>query len=50
MNTIGGNNWRVPGQWIAWEVEAPEDGLYNITIKGRQEPAKRDLFHTLYAD
>lgn len=37
MNTIGGNNWRVPGQWIAWEVEAPEDGLYNITIKGRQE-------------
>lgn len=37
MNTIGGNNWRVPGQWIAWEVAVPEDGLYHITVKGRQE-------------
>nr|WP_082967727.1 extracellular solute-binding protein [Paenibacillus oryzae] len=37
MNTIGGNNWRVPGQWIAWEMDAPEDGLYRIAIKGRQE-------------
>lgn len=37
MNTIGGNNWRVPGQWIAWEIEVPEDGLYHLTIKGRQE-------------
>ncbi|WP_046234353.1 extracellular solute-binding protein [Paenibacillus algorifonticola] len=37
MNTIGGNNWRVPGQWIAWDIEAPEDGLYRIAIKNRQE-------------
>ncbi|MHA7965277.1 extracellular solute-binding protein [Paenibacillus sp. CAU 1782] len=37
MNTIGGNNWRVPGQWIAWEMDVPEDGLYRIAIKGRQE-------------
>lgn len=37
MNTIGGNNWRVPGQWIAWEMEVPEDGLYKIAIKSRQE-------------
>lgn len=37
MNTIGGNNWRVPGGWIAWEVEAPEDGLYRIALKNRQE-------------
>lgn len=37
MNTIGGNNWRVPGQWIAWEMDVPEDGLYKIAIKGRQE-------------
>lgn len=37
MNTVGGNNWRVPGQWIAWEVEAPEDGLYRIALKNRQE-------------
>jgi ABC-type glycerol-3-phosphate transport system substrate-binding protein len=37
MNTIGGNNWRVPGQWIAWEMDVPEDGLYKIAIKSRQE-------------
>jgi ABC-type glycerol-3-phosphate transport system substrate-binding protein len=37
MNTIGGNNWRVPGGWIAWDVEVPEDGLYRIAIKHRQE-------------
>lgn len=37
MNTIGGNNWRVPGQWITWEMDVPEDGLYKIAIKSRQE-------------
>lgn len=37
MNTIGGNNWRLPGQWITWEIEAPEDGLYRIALKSRQE-------------
>ncbi|MBD7967511.1 extracellular solute-binding protein [Paenibacillus sp. Sa2BVA9] len=37
MNTIGGNNWRLPGQWISWEIEAPEDGLYRIALKSRQE-------------
>jgi len=37
MNTIGGNNWRSPGQWIAWEIDVPEDGLYELAIKSRQE-------------
>jgi len=36
MNTIGGMNWRMPGQWITWEVEVPEDGLYKIAFKNRQ--------------
>ncbi|MFC4600786.1 extracellular solute-binding protein [Cohnella hongkongensis] len=36
MNTIGGNNWRLPGQWIAWEVEVPEDGLYKLAFKVKQ--------------
>ena len=37
VNSIGGDNmWRQPGQWIAWEVEAPEDGLYKIAVKYRQ--------------
>ncbi|MDF2587507.1 MAG: hypothetical protein K0S41_1348 [Anaerocolumna sp.] len=36
LNMTGGYQWRVPGQWIEWEIEVPEDGLYNISIKGRQ--------------
>jgi len=36
LNYIGGDPWRIPGQWIEWEVEVPEDGFYQITIKGRQ--------------
>lgn len=37
LNTIGGNyTWKLPGQWIEWEIEAPEDGLYKLFIKARQ--------------
>lgn len=36
LNTIGGSKWAVPGQWLEWEVEVPEEGLYTIAIKGRQ--------------
>ncbi len=36
LNYTGGDAWRLPGQWIEWEFEVPEDGFYNITIKGRQ--------------
>jgi len=36
LNMIGGNSWRVSGQWIEWEFDAPENGLYRIGIKGRQ--------------
>jgi ABC-type glycerol-3-phosphate transport system substrate-binding protein len=36
LNMIGGQSWRVAGQWIEWEFEAPENGLYRISIKGRQ--------------
>ena len=37
LNTIGGNStWKLPGQWIEWNVEVPEDGLYKLFIKARQ--------------
>lgn len=36
LNMIGGNSWRVPGQWIEWDFEVPEDGYYSITVKARQ--------------
>ncbi len=36
LNTIGGTNWNQNGQWISWEVTVPEDGLYEIAVKYRQ--------------
>lgn len=36
INSIGGLNWKLPGQWIEWEFEAPEDGLYQIAFKEKQ--------------
>lgn len=45
LNTIGGNRWSLLGQWIAWEFEVPETGLYKIAIKARQNVAE-GLFTT----
>lgn len=36
LNNIGGEAWRIAGQWIEWQFDVPEDGLYNISFKGRQ--------------
>ncbi len=36
LNAIGGDAWRVAGQWIEWECEVPEDGLYQLSFKARQ--------------
>lgn len=36
MNTIGGYNWRYPGQWITWSFNVEKAGLYRIDIRARQ--------------
>ena len=36
LNTIGGTAWNEPGEWITWEVEVPEDGLYRILTRFSQ--------------
>lgn len=36
MNYVGGDAWRASGQWVEWDITVPEDGYYNITVKGRQ--------------
>ena len=40
LNYIGGDTWSKNGQWIEWNITVPEDGLYNIMIKGRQNYAR----------
>lgn len=36
LNTIGGERWSRPGDWIRWAFEVPESGLYKIAIKAKQ--------------
>ena len=31
-NTIGGNSWRLVGQWIEWDFDVDESGYYNISL------------------
>lgn len=39
LNTIGGANWRISGDVINWEIEVPEDGLYEISLRVKQKAA-----------
>jgi len=51
LNYIGGDPWTHPGEWIEWEFEVPEDGYYNISIKGRQMYQRGALSgRTIYID
>ena len=39
LNTIGGNGgdkWKIAGQWIEWEFEVPETGMYKIIPRFKQ--------------
>ena len=36
LNYTGGDSWKIPGQWIEWELEVPENGWYTISLKARQ--------------
>lgn len=40
MNTIGGVNWKIPGQWISWEVDIPKDGLYEFGLRYKQNTVR----------
>ena len=51
LNVIGGDAWNAAGQWIEWEVEVPEDGYYNISLKTRQAYQRGSLScRMLYVD
>jgi len=51
INTIGGYNWRLPGQWIEWDIDVPEDGLYELSFIAQQNWV-RGIYSTrkLYID
>ncbi len=35
-NTIGGNSWRLVGQWIEWEFNVESRGYYEIALHDKQ--------------
>lgn len=43
LNTIGGYNWRVIGDWISWDVQVEEEGLYQLNLSMLQN-TKRGVF------
>ena len=44
LNTIGGNRWSRPGESITWEIDIPEDGLYHLGAR-----LKQDLVRGMYS-
>lgn len=39
-NTIGGNSWRLIGDWLEWEFEVSQSGYYNIELLCKQNFTK----------
>ena len=51
LNYVGGEAWSSSGQWIEWDFEVPEDGYYNIMIKGRQNYSRGSISsRSIYID
>ena len=42
-NTIGGSRWSTVGDWITWEFEVDEPGLYQVSFRAKQN-LSRGLF------
>ncbi|WP_053374937.1 extracellular solute-binding protein [Paenibacillus sp. FJAT-27812] len=32
-NVLGGQRWRLPGEWVEWKLTVPENGWYEIDLK-----------------
>ena len=47
LNSIGGDNWKVLGDWISWTIEVPEDGWYNISLRTRQNLVRGMYSHRM---
>ncbi len=36
QNIVGGTGYSLPGQWIEWKIDVPQDGWYALDFKYRQ--------------
>ncbi len=37
FNEIGREKWQDPGAWLSWKINVPEDGLYKIAVRYKQD-------------
>lgn len=37
LNCIGSSNWKYTGQWIEWTVTVPQEGLYTLSFRVKQD-------------
>ena len=47
LNSIGGDSWKVLGDWIIWEFEVEEAGFYNISMRARQNLVRGMYSHRM---
>lgn len=45
LNTIGGYRWQNVGEYVEWNVEAPEEGLYRLVLRVRQNVISEQTSH-----
>jgi len=51
MNTIGGNNWRVAGDFITWTFDVDKAGLYAMSFRVKQRLATgMNVYRNIYID
>lgn len=50
-NTVGGSSWKTVGEWVEWDVDIPQDGLYHIGFHFKQDLKEGSTtFRSLYID
>lgn len=50
-NTLGAGSWKTAGEWAEWEIDVPEDGLYTLVLRYKQDIKSGNVsFRTLYID
>jgi len=51
MNTIGGNNWRIAGDFITWTFDIDKTGLYAMSFRVKQRLATgMNVYRNIYID
>ena len=36
LNTLGGNSWKMSGDWVSWRFDVKKEGYYSIILRCRQ--------------